>query len=225
MTPMPPGNEKSYVRDLSGLTLSGLSLDDVAYCHLSRRGWEPIKGATIYTTLDDIETEMRQARGTTITARYLPLLAGFAILEQLGDNYADRTLVKHPNNGGGIERALYYFCGYSPMSAEVKALYALRNGLVHAASLTSTDQATGDRYIFRYKNDLPTAIQLPTKPWDGQVSKLTAGSYTLINPRELTEQVSRAIARVRTLFFDNRANLKITQSNKNHILVRHLIWR
>ncbi|WP_295563040.1 hypothetical protein [uncultured Sphingomonas sp.] len=218
-------DDEIYVRDLSGLTLSELTLEDVAYCHLSRRGWEPIKGATVHTTLDDIETEIRQTRGTMITARYLPLLAGFAILEQLGDNYADGSVTKHPKSGGGIERALNYFYGYSAMSADVKALYALRNGLVHAGSLTSTDQSTGERYIFRYQDDLLTAIQQPIAPWDGQLSKLTSSRFTLINPRELTEQVSRAISKVRSLLFDDRANRKISQSNENYILVRHLIWR
>lgn len=222
--PIDDDDDRGYVRDLTSKTLKDLTLEDVVYCHLSRRGWEPIKGATIYTTLDSIETEMRQSRGINIVSAYLPLLAGFSILEQLGDNYENKSLPKHPNSGGGIERALYYFCGYAAMSPEVKALYALRNGLVHAASLTSSDQATQAKYIFRYTSDGQAAVRMPPTPWDGQLSTLESNCFTIVDPRVITDQVSHAIGLVRTLFFDDRKNLRIRQSNKNHILVRHLIW-
>lgn len=110
------------MRDLSQIGLGDLSVEEVAYRHLSTRGWEPIKGYTLFTTLENIETEMRQSRGAQLTSRYVPMLAAFSILEQLGDTYEDRRLPKHPTNGSGIERALYYFCGMQPMSDEVKAL-------------------------------------------------------------------------------------------------------
>jgi hypothetical protein len=213
-----------YIRDLSNLTLRDLSADDVAYCHLSRRGWEQIKGCTVYTTLDDIETEMRQSQGIVNTSSYVPLLAGFSILEQLGSTYRNRKMKRHPTSGGGIEHALYYFCGYPPMSPEVKALYALRNGLIHAASLTSSDQGSGARYIFRYDYNMQTAIQTAQVAWDGQFSTIDRAVMTLVNPRKLTDQVSEAIALVRGLFFHDRDNLRILRT-PGQIIADHLIWR
>lgn len=218
------GSEFSYIRDLTQYELNELSLDDVVYCHLSRRGWEPIKGHTIYTTLDHIETEMRQARGTNLTSNYVPLLAGFSILEQLGDTYADRSMQRHPQNGGGIEHALYYFCGYPAMSPEVKALYALRNGLIHAASLTSTDQGSNARYIYRYDYEMDAGIVMPAQPWDGQIKTIHPDVFTIVNPRQITDQVSAAISRVRDYFFHEHGRLKVKRS-KGQILINHLIWR
>jgi hypothetical protein len=109
------------------------------------------------------------------------------------------------------------------MSEEVKAFYALRNGLMHRASLTSTDQGSGARYLFRYDYGMQASIKLPATPWDGQFSTIRPAATTLVNPRHFTDQVSAAIARVRELFFTDRDNLKIRRG-AGQILVSHLIW-
>lgn len=212
------------IRDLSTVKLSDLSNYEVAYCHLSERGWEQLKHNMVYTTLSDIETEMRQSRGNVNTSNYLPLLAGFSILDQLGTTYLDKKMKRHPNSGGGIEHALYYFCGYQAMSSEVKALYALRNGLIHAASLTSADQGSGARYIFRYHHSMNAPVQTAAVDWDGQFSTIDSTVMTLVNPRRFTDQVSSAIDCVRELLNHDRSNLKILR-NAGQIIADHLIWR
>ncbi len=213
----------ALVRDLSSRSLGELTLDDVVYCHLSRRGWEPIRGGSVFTTLESVELEMRQARGTQITSRYLPLLAAFSLIEQLGDCYSNKNLKRHPDRGGGVEKGLYYFCRHAAMSAEVKALYALRNGLVHAGSLTSVDQGSEKRYIFRYDHDMAQAIAPAPEDWDGQVSTVTRRKVTRVNPRVFTDQVSSGIFKVRDLFFEDREKLKV-EAPKGYILMNHLLW-
>lgn len=213
----------SRKRDLSLLKLAELSVDDVVYCHLSQGPGEQLKGHLLYSSLQDIEEEMRQSRGLQVTSRYVPILAAFSILEQIGDIYRDTSIAKHPKSGGGIEHALYYFGGLPAMSPEVKALYALRNGLVHAASLTSTDQGTGARYIFRYDYQMLEVIKPASQAWDGQISTVNSSVITRVNPRALTDLVSAALDQVRSLFFDRPSSLRV-QRNAGHILVNHLFW-
>lgn len=215
--------EIPLVRDLSDRGIDQFSLDDVVYCHLSRRSWEPYRDGTIHTTLDAIEMEMRQSRGAQITSRYVPLLAAFSIIEQLGDCYVNGNLRRHPDRGGGVERGLYYFANYPAMSSEVKALYALRNGLVHAGSLTSVDQGSEKRYIFRYDREMRDTIALAETEWDGQVSTVSRKVVTRVNPRVFTDQISSAISRVRDLYFYDHDNLRVI-AQKGVILINHLLW-
>lgn len=215
--------ESSNIRDLTQIRLNELSNEEVVYCHLSRRGWEEIQDYTVHSTLVGVETEMRQSRAINNISNYAPLLAGFSILEQLGNSYSNRKMKHHPKSGSGIEHALYFFCGYEAMSDDVKALYALRNGLMHAASLTSMDQGSGKRYIFRYNFDIDASIQIASVDWDGQLSTIDSSVITLINPRKLTEQISSAIDCVRELFDNDRKNLRILRT-RGQIMADHLIW-
>jgi hypothetical protein len=213
-----------YIRNLTAVALAGLSQNDAAFCHLSRVGWETLKDCIVYTTLDWIEMEMRQSRGLASTGTYAPLLAAFSILDQLGRAYLDRGKKRHQASGAAIHHALYYFCGYAPMSPEVKALYALRNGLVHAASLTSMDQASGARYIFRFSDDIDLPIVLSSTAWDGQLSTIGSQTTTLINSRLFTDQVSGAINEARELFFHRSQDMKILLT-KGQIICDHLTWK
>jgi len=211
------------VRNLEGQELKDLSLDDVVYCHLTTRSPKFTKDYTVHTTLELVEVEMRQSRGFQKTASYAPLLTGFALLDQIGGCYADRAKPPHPNKGSAIEHALYYFMGYPPQGPEVRAIYALRNGLVHEGSLTCKTNSQA-HYIFRYDSTLTSAIQLAATPWDGQAATLGTSTTTLVNPRVLTDDISRAISALRDCFLQRPQDLQILKS-REEILHGYLIWQ
>ena len=212
------------VKDLSGKHLSLLDQDEIVYCHLSLRQPERTLDFFVTSCLEAIETEMRQSRGTRLTANYVPLLAAFAILDQIGSCYADKRNPVHPSGGSAIHHALYHFAGMDPMSEEVKALYALRNGLVHDASLTSYAKKTGQWYIFRYDHKLACAIKLPATPWDGTASGLGGSPITFINPRLFTDQVSEALSTLKSCYIERRPDLEVLKSGAD-ILHKYLFWQ
>jgi hypothetical protein len=210
------------VRDLSAKRLQSLMLDDIVYCHLSSRQPERTKDFRVTSCLEGIEHEMRQSRGIQLTSNYAPLLAGFAILDQIGSCYRDKSKPHHPIGGASIHRALYYFMSLAPMSDEVKALYALRNGLVHDASLTSRTKS-GDWYIFRYDREMAASIKLAKRPWDGSSGDLGDDTLTLVNPRYFTDQISLALSKLRECYIDRRSDLDVLMSATD-ILHKYLFW-
>lgn len=212
----------SRVRDLSGKSLAALTQDEIVYCHLSSRQPERTSDHRVTSCLEEVELEMRQARGRRLTSNYAPLLAGFAILDQIGSCYADAAMAQHPQGGGAIHRALYYFLGFAPLSAEVKALYALRNGLVHDASLTSQTNA-GDWYIFRYDPTMQAAIKLAQKPWNGTANDLGPATLTMVNPRFFTDQISTGLSSLRELYINRSADLIILKPG-SEIIHKYLFW-
>lgn len=211
------------VRDLSNLRLSQLEKDDIVYCHLSFRSHEMTKDFVVVSSLEAAATEMTQARGTDLTANYAPLLTGFAILDQIGSCYENATMAPHPTGGAAIERALYYFGGMAARSPEVEHLYALRNGLVHDASLTSHDRPKRKWYMFRFNRNMPDVIRLPAQDWDGNAGSLGPDTTTWINPRRLTEIISNAISDLRDLRELNSGALTVLKP-KEEILHKYLFW-
>ncbi len=209
--------------DLRAKDLQDLDTDDIVSCHLNRAPYTWTRDHVVRSSLDFIDEEMRQSRGKRLTANYAPLLAGFAILDQLGSTYADAAAPTHPQGGGAIHRALHAFCDYPAMGPEVKAFYALRNGLMHDASLTSFDVKAQQWYIFRYDRQMPDAVQLAATPWDGDRMTLGPDTVTMVNPRVFTDQVSAAISRVRDCHLDRRSDLTVLQSGAD-ILHKYLFW-
>jgi hypothetical protein len=211
------------IRDLSATPLSKLSDEEIIYCHLTVRVREWTSDFIVTSCLDDVETEMRQSRGIQLTSNYVPLLAGFALLDQIGSCYEDAAMAPHPTKGSAIERALYYFGGLPAASPEIIHLYALRNGLVHDASLTSHDKPKSNWYIFRFDRTMADIIRLPVSAWDGTAASLGPKTTTIINPRAVTELVSTALERVRNLYFDRRSDLKLLKP-ATEILHKYLFW-
>lgn len=214
--------EVTRVRDLTTKRLVELSDDDVAYCHLSYRDVEVCADHLVRSNLHYLEIEMTQSRGLRVTASYSPLLLAFAILDQIGSCYRDLSRAPHPSGGSAIARALYYFCDRPALSDEVKALYALRNGLVHDGSLTCQTNA-GQWHFFRYDFQQTAAVRLPTQAWDGTATGLSGQRVTRVNPRVLTDEVSRGISALRNCYFLDRNNLDIQQPSTD-ILHKYLFW-
>lgn len=212
------------VLQLDTTRLEDLDLDQIVYCHIAAPSLVWTSDFIVTSVLDSIDTEMRQARGFDLTSTYVPLLAAFAILDQLGSCYEDASMVPHPPGGSSIERALYYFGGFGARSPEVEHLYALRNGLVHDASLTSHNRGKTKWYIFRLSPSKPDAITLAPKAWNGAAGMLDNQVVTWVNVREFTDLVSIAIDRVKQMYFD-RPNDLVKLKSADEILHKYLFWR
>lgn len=202
--------------------LCEVSLEETVFMHLSNMPRHRLQDFLIESCLTSAEFAMRQSRGIASTANYAPLLCGFAILDQLGCCYADSAIPNQPApNKSGVIKALHNFGKYPSDTNESNAFYALRNFLVHDASLAGQTRK-GDWYIFRYNWDMAEAISLPATPWDGTANTIT--NTTWINPRKFTDEISHIIEQVRAIM-QNRPNDLVVKESKENILHKYLFWQ
>ena len=194
--------------------------------HLDNSLHHATKDLIFTTTLHKVEDEMRQSRGIRIMSTYTPLLCAFAILDQLGSAYSDRSKINPPREKSGIQKALQTFGAYPIDSPVSDALYSLRNGLVHDASYTHNwvTKNRNEWRIFRIDPDQSEAVRNPVTPWDGQHSSLTRSVITWINIRKLTDEVSGIISAVRKLHEERRSDLIVNYS-RDEILDKYMLWR
>lgn len=206
-------------------TMDQLDRDDVVFMHLDRSHYHATADLIFTSTLDSVESEMRQSRGLRILSTYTPLLCAFAILDQLGSAYSDATKAAPPREKSGIIKALQTFGAYAIGSPESDALYSLRNGLVHDASFTHrwTTKTRDEWRIFRINNKQAEAVRNPVRAWDGQHTNLTRDVITWINVRQLTEEVSDIITAVRDLH-ETRVSDLIVNLSRDEILHRYMLW-
>jgi len=144
--------------------LDELSIEELAYVHLNRRhGRTILKNAEISSSLYDL-IETAQASATNSRTRiYTPMLASFAILDQIGKAYRNKSKVTTYENG--IKVALQIFGKYT--KDEIEYLTTLRNGLYHDGSLLSKNINGKTNVVFRLDSNISKTITMPRKPWDG----------------------------------------------------------
>lgn len=203
--------------------LVDLSDEQIVYCHLLAGSHIKLPDFKVETSLEYIETEMRQSRGRDLTSRYVPMMAAFAILDQIGGTYRNPTLAPAQANTPAIKKALYNFGGYSLTDPIVVSLYALRNALVHDAALTGHDQKKQNWYIYRFNHDMDDMVRLPALGWDGDPLTLTKDRVTWINPRRFTESVSDLLRGLRDSFEADPASISIELPG-HEIVQKYLFW-
>lgn len=203
--------------------LVDLSDEQIVYCHLLAGHHIKLPDFKVETSLEYIETEMRQSRGRDLTSRYVPMMAAFAILDQIGGTYRNPTLAPAQANTPAIKKALYNFGGYSLTDPIVVSLYALRNALVHDAALTGHDLKKQNWYIYRFNHDMDDMIRLPALGWDGDPQTLTPDRVTWINPRLFTESVSDLLRGLRDSFEADQASISIEVPG-HEIVQKYLFW-
>lgn len=210
-----PTIDKTRLRDLTD--------EQIAFCHLlgGNRIWTA--DFVVETGLEYIEIEMRQARGRDLTSRYVPMMAAFAILDQIGTTYRNPALPAAPAKTPAIKKALYYFGGYKLTDPDVEYLYALRNALVHDAALTGHNLKKTVWYIFRFNLEMDDIIRLPASGWDGDPLTLKTDCLTWINPRLFTDSVSALLRQLRQAFEADPSSVAIEVPG-HEILQKYLFW-
>jgi len=106
----------------------------------------------------------------------MPYLSLCAILEQLGNCYK-RNDMHEPVFTGALKRALYYFGGYNEEDTDINVIYALRNCLVHNASLVSRNELSKNPkkhsyYYFSFEENMDSVLKNSSSVCDGDYDKL-----------------------------------------------------
>lgn len=203
-------------------TLQELTIEELANIHLDLYG-NPVTLADGYmlSGMGSLVTEIQQSLPRTYTGFFSPLYGAFALLDQIGEIYSNKTVAACPNPmASGIKKGLYNFCNMVFDGDEMKALYGLRNSLMHDGSLLYRGRYDETRSIwrgpfhrFRWNKDLVCPVKLPESQWDGNLETLSAGTTTEINVREICQLALSAVERAADLLKDGNLGIHIREGD------------
>lgn len=153
------------------------------------------------STLLRAQREMNSARGNNNSQMIIPLLAAFAILDQIGECYGfHSTVVGEPAPKPAIKRALHHFplpWGTPLSTQEMQALYVMRNGLMHDAGFSSQEERGAKRsMIFRHDIEMENVVTLPARVWNGAPDDVCRETITWVNPDLIIWVADSAIGRL-----------------------------
>lgn len=136
------------------------------------------------------------------TKDILPIMGMFAVLDILGSAFSIKG--NNLEEKVPIKRCLIYFTDRESISLEdIEALYALRNSLVHNASLISIPIYNSQKhYYFRFDSNSEKLITHPENDWDGKYESLDTGSEkytTKINTKLFLTIINSCIERIKNL--------------------------
>lgn len=134
---------------------------------------------------------------------------------QLGSCYKRNDISAYPDtNASGIKKSLYYFCGFGANCNDTKALFALRNSLLHDASLISkAKHANQPNYIFRYNQKQSEYIKHAPVTWDGDFESLDHSSMTtFVNTEKVIDLAESTIDTVLKLL--TNGNIEVILPDK-----------
>lgn len=209
-------------------TLQELTKEELAEIHLSHdeSGFK-LSDGFIQTSLYAITLEMTQARGMHNTRIFSPLYCAFAILDQLGEAYENTLMIPCNADASGIKKSLYYFSSWEFDSHEMKALYGLRNCMMHNASMLYRGQQDkhgnwkGPFHRFILGEKHRHLIEIPKSPWSGNLADLTYRKFTKINQRAITELALDAIRNAKILLQRNRLLVKLQEQEIYEMFLFH----
>jgi len=169
--------------------LLDLSLIELAYAHLSRTGSFELKHSRLESILPLTLNEIKHVRSNLYSRNFVPIVGSFGVIEQIGFSYSRNDMPAYSNaKASPINKALYYFAGFSEGSDDMKALYALRNSFLHSGSLLSkATHANKPSYYFQFNREMPELIKYPDNPWDGNIETFSVNQKTEINPEKVID--------------------------------------
>lgn len=203
--------------NIRGKTLTELSLEELAYLHLDDfdHPWE-LKDGLIRSALPGLIAEVRKTRTNDRTRIFSPLYGCFALLDQIGSVYQNLELPACANeNASGIKKALYYFCGFPEDSDDVKAIYGLRNALMHDGSMLyrgrwQDGKWKGPFHYFRLGSESELVVEMPQQSWNGKLEDLRMNVHaTLINQSLLADVALNAVSVARGLLQDGKLKIRL----------------
>ena len=166
-----------------------LSILELAYAHLGGASSYRLKEGLLKSILPITLQENNHARHMEYSKNFVPVVAAFAVIEQIGFTYKRNDKIEYSNpNSSSINKALYYFADYEEGNEDVKALYALRNSFLHNASLMAKAlHASKPSYYFQFDRVIDVLVRYPEKPWDGNITTFKPEYTTLINPDKVID--------------------------------------
>jgi len=180
------------------------------------------------STLVRAQREMNSARNNNNSQMIVPLLAAFAILDQIGKCYGFHSMVAgEPAPKPSIKRALHHFPlpWGPPLSAEEsQALYVMRNGLMHDAAFSSKEEGGAKRsMIFRHDIEMENVVTLPARVWNGKPDDVCRETITWVNPDLLIWIADSAISRLAQALKLNDPDLYV-RLDPQVIAAKYLLW-
>lgn len=214
-------------------TLQELTLQELASVHLHPY-YHPISIANglIWSGLGPLVTEIQQSRSIIVTGFFSPLFGAFALLDQIGNIYSNTARQDSINKqASGIKKALYYFGDMAFDSDEMKALYSLRNSLVHDGSLLyrgrydrKKSQWKGPFYRFSHSKELMSPVKLPSVGWDGNLNHISSAVTTEINTREISKLSIEAVYRARKCLEEGTLSIDL-QEGEIELFYKYLNYK
>lgn len=200
-----PGEISDYYRQKS---TSQLSMEELANIHLdinSKR--HCLDDGNISSNIYDLNEAINAGFNNLRTEQYVPLLACFAILDQIGSIY-QRTDKKNRYKNG-IKKALYFYSDFTSPE-DLEALVTLRHGLFHNGSLTCINQSTKTKVFFRMIKNSNKIFTPSKKPWDGIYHNEMCDYITFIDLKELHKKTKEVLIECRRLLLDGKLHIKIS---------------
>jgi hypothetical protein len=204
-------NEFELHDHFSSKNLDDLSIEELAYIHLNRTHHQTIvKNVSVSSSLYDL---IETAQASAINARtriYTPMLASFAVLDQIGSAYRSKS--KSTNYQNGIKVALQLFGTHT--KDEIEYLTTLRNGLYHDGSLISKNINGKTNVVFRLDPNAPQTITMPRKPWDGVYHDSLSDYISKINVLSFKNDVEKISMNCLDLLLNEKLNFEINDKRE-----------
>ncbi|SFI85861.1 hypothetical protein [Myroides guanonis] len=195
--------------------INQLTIREMSFIHLDHHNIPHIvKDHLLRSTLSFTSQNIRHALNNDYSKQLIPLIGLFTILEQLGKCY-DRMDISNIRFQNNIKRALVNFGGIDQNDELIDVLYALRNSLLHSASLISHGENSANKdkhYRFRYSSEIQHIIQESKVKWNGCYEELDGNTEkytTLINVDLLVKFVFSCIEKASALNQENLLRLRL----------------
>jgi hypothetical protein len=168
---------------------------------------------------------MRQSSGLDKFKSFLPFLAAFAILNQIGNCYENSEkkasmpkINRNTPTPTPILKALYYF-GDIEDEQTLNEIRIFRNLIVHDASLFFFEESKNEYYRFRYSdnNETSNLINFAEEKWDGNFDSISPKNVTTVNRKVLINKTSDIIGKLSKINESNE--LKISLPGKEKELI------
>jgi hypothetical protein len=199
--------------------LSELTDSEIINIHLSRKTLT--KDFELISTLKTLEGEMQQSSGLEKFKSFLPFLAAFAILDQIGKCYENsekkESMAKikiNTDTPNAILKALYYF-GDIEDEQTLNEIRIFRNSIVHDASLFTVDKnkikKIKEYYYFRYSdnNETSNLINSAEEKWDGNFDSISPKNMTIVNRKFLINKTSDIIRKLSKINESNELEISL----------------
>ncbi len=198
--------------------LSELTDSEIINIHLSRKTLT--KDFELISTLKTLEGEMQQSSGLDKFKSFLPFLAAFAILDQIGGCYKCYKNSEEKENHAkekkykSFQKALYYF-GDIEDEQTLNEIRIFRNSIVHDASLFTVDKnkikKIKEYYYFRYSdnNETSNLINSAEEKWDGNFDSISPKNMTIVNRKFLINKTSDIIRKLSKINESNELEISL----------------
>lgn len=185
-----------------------------AHCSISSHGrFTEGFGVWYRSAVSHLLAEANHAKGYVYSGEILPLLGGLSALDQFGLCYEPlpSTFPKGLASKSGIIKAAHNFLQILVDTPDSDALYALRNALMHQASLISVgQQAKPKHYWFEIDNSIPSLFTHAATAWDGQFNSRNDANKTIVNASILLNRALSVPQKIKDLHEVGALSLKLT---------------